>query len=96
MRRPLIATLLAFAALSAPALAAPPQPGAYQQDDAKGFYDILPSGQNGLDNPGQLLGFEASGSRPKHNDDQLQMYANLVYGAPGLQPQDLTKYYKTT
>ncbi|MFL5909566.1 MAG: penicillin acylase family protein, partial [Gaiellaceae bacterium] len=94
MRRLLPATLLAFAALAAPALAAPPQPGAYQQDDGKGFYDILPSGQNGLDNGPQLLAFEANGSHPQHSDDQLQMYGNLVYGAPGLQPQDLTKYYK--
>src|SRR4051812_35198442 len=94
VRRVLIATSIVLVVLAAPAAAAAPQPGAYQQDDGRGFTDILPPGQNGLDNPFQLAAFEAGGARPAHNDDQLQMYGNLVYASPGLQPQDLEKYYK--
>src|SRR4051794_5607933 len=57
VRGVLIATFVALAALAAPAAAAPPQPGGYQQDDAKGFNDVLPPGENGLDNLAQLAAF---------------------------------------
>src|SRR4051794_2402912 len=79
--------------MSAPALAAPPA-GGYQQGDGIGFHDILPSGENGLANPFQLATFEATGARPAHNDGELGMYRDLVFASPGLQPQDLSKYYK--
>src|SRR4051812_35918812 len=79
--------------MSAPALA-PPRAGGYQQGDGIGFHDILPSGENGLANPFQLATFEATGARPAHNDGELGMYRDLVFASPGLQPQDLSKYYK--
>jgi acyl-homoserine lactone acylase PvdQ len=95
VRRLLLPIAVGLAVLAGPASAAPPTPGAYQQDDGRGFNDILPSGQNGLVNGADLLAFESPAqTRPAHNDDQLQMYGNLVYAAPGLQPQDLSKYYK--
>jgi acyl-homoserine lactone acylase PvdQ len=93
VRRLTIAALLVLVAICAPASAAP-QPGAYQQDDGRGFTDILPSGQNGLDNAFQLAAFEANGTMPPHAGDQLQMYGNLVYASPGLKPEDVSKYYK--
>jgi acyl-homoserine lactone acylase PvdQ len=79
---------------SGPAVAAVPTPAPYGANDGGGFMNILPSGQNGLDNGLQLLQFEANGARPPHNNDQLGMYGNLVYAVPGLRSQDLSKYYK--
>src|SRR3954447_17604063 len=79
--------------MSAPALAAPPA-GGYQQGDGIGFHDILPSGENGPANPFQPATFEATGARPAHSDGELGMYRDLVFASPGLQPQDLSKYYK--
>src|SRR3954470_22992424 len=87
------AVLLAVLAAAAPAAAAP-APGAYQEHDGKGFHDILPPGTNGLVNGLQLVQFEASGAKPKHNDDQLAMYADLVRATPGLKTADIEKYFK--
>ena len=77
-----------------PVAAAAPAPGAYRENDAGGFRDILPPGTNGLVNGPQLLAFQAAGARPKHNDDQLSMYADLVRATPGLKAEDLGKYFK--
>jgi len=63
--------------------------------DYGGFRNVLPPGTNGLVNPLQLVQYEASNSaRPPHNDDQLAMYRDLLYGAPGLQAADIPKYFK--
>jgi acyl-homoserine lactone acylase PvdQ len=66
----------------------------YGTNDYGGFRDILPPGTNGLDDPLQLAQFEAAKQRPAHNDDQLSMYANLLYATPGLQQQDIPRYFK--
>src|SRR3954454_8420120 len=67
----------------------------YQQNDFKGFRNILPPGENGFDNGQQLLAFQADNSqRPPHNDDQLAMYGDLVHVAPHLQAADIPKYFK--
>ena len=55
---------------------------------------MLPPGDNGFDNALQLGQFEAAGTRPPHNDEQLAMYRDLLYGAPGLNAADIGKYYK--
>ena len=86
------AAWLAFAA--APAAAAPtPQP--FGANGFPGFHDVLPPGTNGLVNPVELAQYEANhGARPAHNDDQRDMYATLVQGAPNIGGADLPKYYK--
>jgi acyl-homoserine lactone acylase PvdQ len=76
------------------AQAAPPEPTPYQANDGKGFRDVLPPGTNGLANGPQLAAFLATGQRPAHNDDQRDMYGNLVYAAPGLKDSDLDTYFK--
>src|SRR3954468_13352461 len=88
--------LAAFAAIALlPAVAAAaPTPGAYREGDFGGFRDVLPPGTNGLANGPGLLAYEAAGTRPKHNADQLAMYADLVRATPGLKAEDLAKYYK--
>jgi acyl-homoserine lactone acylase PvdQ len=56
---------------------------------------VLPPGTNGLVNGVQLAQFQADHTtRPPHNDDQRDMYANLVYGAPNVGESDLGRYYK--
>src|SRR5947208_11942493 len=92
MRRTLPLALLMLA-LPAAAHAAP-TPGAYGENGVAGFHDILPPGTNGLVNGPQLVQYELNGARPKHNDDQLAMYADLVRATPGLTAADLSKYYK--
>ena len=84
------AFLAALIASSAALAAADP----YQHGDYKGFLNILPPGENGFDNGQQLLDFETSGTRPKHSDDQLAMYGDLVHVAPHLKRADIGKYYK--
>ena len=90
-----VGAILAVGAVLAPAaLAAPPPPLAHGQGDAGGFHDVLPPGTNGFDNALELLQFESTGARPAHNQDQLGMYRDLLYAAPGLRAANLTRYYK--
>ena len=86
--------LAAALVLAAVALGAP-QPDPYQQGDYKGFWNVLPPGENGLVNGPQLLAFEGDNSqRPPHSDDQLRMYGDLVHVAPNLKVEDIPKYFK--
>jgi acyl-homoserine lactone acylase PvdQ len=73
---------------------ATPTPGAYQQGDYKGFWNILPPGQNGVDGAPEAATFGATGQRPPNWDDQLSMYRDLIYATPGLKAEDIPKYYK--
>ena len=78
----LVVVAAALAALSGPAAAAPtPQP--YGTNDFGGFRDVLPPGTNGRANLSELAAFLANGTRPRHNDDQLDMYASLAAARPG-------------
>ena len=87
-----VASLLLLA-LPAGARAAPtPQP--YGANDAGGFRDVLPPGTNGFDNAVQLGQFLSTGERPPHNDDQMGMYTNLLYAAPGLTTAAVSDYFK--
>jgi acyl-homoserine lactone acylase PvdQ len=93
MKRCLVLAALVSALVAAPAAAAPsPQP--YQSLDGRGFFNILPPGEHGTDNAADAALFGALGTRPAHNNDQLGMYGDLVYASPGLQRQDLEKYFK--
>ncbi len=72
-----------------------PAPQPYGANDGGGFRNILPPGENGFDNAAQLAAFEATKTaRPPHNDDQLAMYSNLIYAAPGLTEAQIPNYYK--
>jgi acyl-homoserine lactone acylase PvdQ len=86
------AGLVALAVLVLPAGAAAQQP--YQQNDGLGFHSILPPGQNGLDTALDVAAFQANGSRPANNSDQLPMYQDLVRATPGLAAADISKYFK--
>src|SRR6185503_16425617 len=55
--------------------------GRYQEfGDARGFLNIVPPGQGG--------------TYPPHVIDQLGMYGDLVYNAPGLTDAELLDFYK--
>jgi acyl-homoserine lactone acylase PvdQ len=87
--------LCALACLALPAGAAAavtPQP--YGTNDAGGFRNVLPSGENGLDNAAQLAQFQLNGSYPPHYADQLPLYANLLYASPALTPAQIPNYFK--
>jgi hypothetical protein len=63
---------------------------AYGANDGGGFRNVLPAGENGLDNATQLAEFEASEQKkappayPPHFADQLPLYAKLLYASPAL------------
>src|SRR3954451_14659816 len=87
----LVLALLTLLVVTAAAFGAP-QP--YQQNDYKGFRNILPPGENGFDNAVQLAQFQANGTYPPHANDQLAMYGDLVHVAPNLKAGDIDKYFK--
>src|SRR5947199_8758379 len=97
VRRTLAAAALVCAALLAlagagRALAASPAP--YGQHDAGGFLNVLPAGEAGVDNAAQFAQFESTGKPPPHFEDQLPLYANLVYADPTLTPPQVHRYFK--
>ncbi len=88
----LLSAVLSLAAL-APALAV----GAaapYGTDDAGGFRNVLPPGENGTANFGQILAFRGPGLLPPHFADQQPLYENLLYASPGLTEGQIPNYYK--
>jgi len=102
----MIARRLAGAALCVVCLALPGAAGAavtpepYGTNDAGGFRNVLPAGENGLDNATQLAEYEASKEKgeppkyPPHATDQLPLYANLLYASPTLTNEQIGDYYK--
>src|SRR4051794_33697976 len=93
MKRALVAACFGLAVFAASAAAAT-TPGAYQQGDFKGFWNILPPGANGVDSSAEAAQFELTGKRPANWDDQLSMYRDLIYATPGLKSEDIPKYFK--
>jgi acyl-homoserine lactone acylase PvdQ len=89
--------LCALALMATPAVAAPLLPQGvqpYGTNDAGGFLNVLPPGENGLDNAAQLAGFQASGTYPPHANDQLHLYTDLLYASPTLSHAQIGSYFK--
>src|SRR5437764_5694972 len=83
--------LLLTAALPA---AAQSNPGHYPDfGDARGFLNIVPPGQDGVLNGPEAIAAQG-GTFPPHFMDQLGMYGDLVYNAPGLTEDRLLEFYK--
>jgi acyl-homoserine lactone acylase PvdQ len=80
------------AAPVAAAAAVPVQP--YGTNDAGGFRNVLPAGENGLDNAKEVSEFELKGTYPAHFADQLPLYANLLYASPTLTHEQVASYFK--
>jgi acyl-homoserine lactone acylase PvdQ len=67
----------------------------YGANDAGGFRNVLPPGENGLDNIQQLFQFRGlEHILPPHFADQQPLYENLVYGAPTLTEAQIPLYFK--
>jgi acyl-homoserine lactone acylase PvdQ len=88
----LFLTLLLVFFLAASAPAATPAP--YGSNDAGGFRNVLPPGENGLDSIQQLFSFRGQGLLPPHFADQQPLYENLVYGSPALSEDQIPNYFK--
>jgi len=86
-----LAAAIALAGSAAPARAAVLP---YGTDDAGGFRNVLPPGEQGTDNAFQLAQFEANGARPPHWNDQQKLYENLVTASPGLTHDQIANYFK--
>jgi len=85
----------AVVCLAIPARAAAGVPvGPYGTNDAGGFRNVLPAGENGLDSATQLAEFELTGTYPPHFADQLPLYANLLYASPTLTREQIPSYFK--
>jgi hypothetical protein len=66
----IVATTISLAAAATSARAEVPiQP--YGTNDAGGFRNVLPAGENGLDNATQLAEFQLKGTYPPHFADQV-------------------------
>jgi acyl-homoserine lactone acylase PvdQ len=79
--------------LAVPALAAAaPQP--YGTNDAGGFRNVLPPGENGLASIPDVFAFRGTGTTPPHYADQQPLYENLLYGAPELTDAGVGTYFK--
>ncbi len=88
----LLAAATAIGLATAPTAGAAAQP--YGTNDAGGFRNVLPAGENGLDNAAQLAEFQLNGTYPPHAVDQLPLYANLMYASPTLTREQIPSYYK--
>src|SRR5689334_23476028 len=70
------------------------QTGAYQgYGDSRGYLNIVPPGQDGVLNAVEALQAQA-GTYPPHVIDQLSMYGDLVYNAPGLAENRILEFFK--
>jgi acyl-homoserine lactone acylase PvdQ len=80
---------------SAATASAAPTPGPYQQNDFRGFRNVLPPAQGANANAKQVAAFRTNGTYPPHTSDrQLSMYMNLMYATPGLTAAQIPSYYK--
>src|SRR4051794_5773689 len=94
MRRFSALAAVALLALLLAAATAAGAPQAYQENDYKGFVNILPPGENGFASPPRLAAWGGGAPSPPHANDQLAMYGDLVHVAPNLKDADIDKYFK--
>ena len=89
---PFVLALCALVSLPAPGAAATPQP--YGTNDAGGFRNVLPPGENGTASFAQILAFRGPGLLPPHFADQQPLYENLLYASPTLSEDQIPDYFK--
>ncbi len=92
--RPALSLSIALVALAiaAPPVAAAPAP--YGANDAGGFRNVLPPGENGTASFSEILAFRGPGLLPPHAADQQPLYENLLYAAPTLTEDQIPNYFK--
>ena len=89
-----LCALVALVAASADRVAADPPPNGHYREfgDGGGFHNILPAGQDGVWSAGDAA--IGAGAYAPHMRDQLAMYSELVYHAPGLTDANVSDFYK--
>lgn len=90
----LLANFLAVVLLLAVASVVHAAPQPYGTNDAGGFRNVLPPGENGLDTLSQIFAFRGNGAIPPHFADQQPLYEDLVYGSPALTDEQVPSYFK--
>src|SRR3954469_3651946 len=88
------AGLGAAASASAQLPASGPDPTPYGTNDSGGFRNVLPPGENGLDNFADFTRASTEGTPPPHFTDQLDMYTDLLYASPMLKHDQLPNFFK--
>ena len=91
-----IAAVAAIAALAAFAPAAVGGTDPYGTNDAGGFRNVLPPGENGTDNAVELAAFNLNGTLPPHWDDQVPLYDGLIGASAdsGFGQAEVEQYFK--
>ena len=90
---PLVLLLALFAIGPASATAAAPEP--YGANDAGGFRNVLPPGENGTADFAEVLASRGSAHLlPPHFADQQPLYESLLYASPTLSEDQLPNYFK--
>ena len=89
-----LALLIALLALAATAPSALAASSPYGTNDAGGFRNVLPPGQNGTADFDQILAFRGPGLLPPHFADQQPLYENLLYASPTLSEDQIPSYFK--
>jgi acyl-homoserine lactone acylase PvdQ len=95
--RALRVALSLLAVLLLGALGAAGAQGAVQpfgSNDAGGFRNVLPPGENGLVNPIAFNALKTQGTLPPHFADQQALYQNLPYGLATLTDAQVPNYFK--
>ena len=92
--RSALSLLIALVALAIAAPMAAGAPAPYGTDDAGGFRNVLPPGENGTASFGEILTFRGPGLLPPHFADQQPLYENLLYAAPTLSEDQIPNYFK--
>jgi acyl-homoserine lactone acylase PvdQ len=89
-----LTTVCIISATGNAASSADPSVGHYREfNDAGGFMNILPPGQDGVLNGVEAIAAQ-TGTYPPHVRDQLAMYGDLVYNTPGLTEDRLSEFFK--
>lgn len=89
---PLVLAVFVVALLAQPAAAAP---SPFGTNDAGGFRNVLPPGENGLGTTVDIIKSKApSKPLPPHFADQQPLYENLIYASPTLTDDQIPNYFK--
>ncbi|MEU5837052.1 penicillin acylase family protein [Streptomyces diacarni] len=94
----LVVTAAPSLAVAAPAARAAPERSGATPSEVTDYcegqcHDILPPGQNGSATAAQIILNKITGAKPKHTDDQLGKYADLVDNYAGLTNGKLSTFF---
>jgi acyl-homoserine lactone acylase PvdQ len=92
--RPALSLLIALVAFAVAAPVAAAAPAPYGTNDAGGFRNVLPPGENGTASFNEVLAFRGPGLLPPHFAGQQPLYENLLYAAPTLTEDQIPSYFK--